>query len=106
MKSLKLIAALGLGALVSACGSVPDIASRNAPFEAAPQRNLQQVSQVYQPQTELPVSMRVSAINVRVPSNLKVSEANVYYPVPTSSGVVSRSATATPRSRPSLKRRS
>ena len=80
MKTLKVIAALGLGALVSACGSVPDIASRNAPFEVAPQRSLQQASLAYQSQRELPQSMRVSAINVRVPNTLKVSEANVYYP--------------------------
>ncbi|OAN71361.1 hypothetical protein A8B82_03410 [Sulfitobacter sp. EhC04] len=80
MKTLKVIAAIGLGAMVSACSSVPDIASRNAPFEATPQLAFQQVAPDAQPQMALPQSLKVSAINVRVPGNLKVSEANVYYP--------------------------
>lgn len=80
MKTLKVIAAIGLGALVSACSSVPDIASRNAPFEATPQLAFQQVAPDAQPQMALPQSLKVSAINVRVPGTLKVSEANVYYP--------------------------
>lgn len=75
MNTLKLITVLGLGALVSACSNVPDIASRNAPFETTGP-----VLATPAGQTQLPQSMRVTAINVRVPSNLKVSEANVYYP--------------------------
>ncbi|MGC1496692.1 MAG: DUF6778 family protein [Sulfitobacter sp.] len=75
MKTLKLIAALGLGALVSACGNMPDIASRNAPFEATGLAAAAPYAQ-----TQLPQSMRVTAVHVRVPSNLTVSEANVYYP--------------------------
>tara|TARA_R110002073_G_scaffold227375_2_gene388055 strand:+ start:1748 stop:2434 length:687 start_codon:yes stop_codon:yes gene_type:complete len=75
MNTLKLIAVLGLGALVSACGNVPDIASRNAPFETTGVALIAPSAQ-----TQLPQSMRVSAISVRVPRNLKVSEANVYYP--------------------------
>lgn len=80
MKTLKVIAAIGLGALVSACSSMPDIASRNAPFETAPQLDFQQVAPDAQPQMALPQSVHVSAVNVRVPRSLKVSEANVYYP--------------------------
>lgn len=77
MKTIKLILALGLGALVTACGSVPDVASRNAPFEQiAPQVDAQAVAA----QSQLPQSMRIAQVNVSVPSSLKVSEANKYYP--------------------------
>jgi hypothetical protein len=75
MKTLKLITALGLGVLVSACGNTPDIASRNAPFEATSPV----LSSPYV-QSQLPQSMTVTEVNVRVPRNLKVSEANSYYP--------------------------
>ena len=75
MKTLKIIAALGLGALVTACGNVPDIASRNAPFETTGT-----VLAAPAVQAQLPQSMHVTEINVRVPRTLKVSEANVYYP--------------------------
>jgi len=75
MNILKLITLLGLGTLVSACGSVPDIASRNAPFETT-----SAVLAGPEGQAQLPQAMRVTAINVRVPRTLKVSEANVFYP--------------------------
>lgn len=75
MKTLKLITALGLGILVSACGNTPDIASRNAPFEST-----SPVLSAPYVQSQLPQSMTVTEINVRVPRNLKVSEANSYYP--------------------------
>lgn len=75
MKTLNLIAALSLGALVSACGGV-DIASRNAPFEAtAPALSFQQDTAPIAAPT-----VRVERINVVVPQALKVSEANRYYP--------------------------
>ena len=80
MKTLKIIAAIGLGALVSACSSVPDLASRNAPFEATPQLAFQQPAPGAGVQMALPQSLQVTAINVRVPESLKVSEANLYYP--------------------------
>jgi hypothetical protein len=75
MKTLKLIAALSLGALVSACGGV-DIASRNASFDAtAPALSFQQdIAPITAP------VVRVARINVVVPETLKVSEANRYYP--------------------------
>lgn len=75
MKTLKLVMALGLGALVSACGTVPDIASRNAPFEV---NSTAFAASAVQPQ--LPQAMRVTKINVSVPRTLQVSEANSYYP--------------------------
>jgi len=75
MRALKLIAALSLSVVVSACGSV-DIASRNAPFEdtgpsAASQPEVQAV--VLPP-------LKVQKVNVTVPETLKVSEANRYLP--------------------------
>lgn len=75
MKTLKLIAALGLGAVVSACGSTPDITNRNAPFEVNRAAFVAQAEQ-----SQLPQAMRVTAVNVTVPRTLKVSEANSYYP--------------------------
>ncbi len=77
MKTVKLIGALGLGALVAACGSMPDVASRNAPFEQVTTGPLVQPAALRE--TQLP-AMHVSAINVTAPRSLKVSEANVYYP--------------------------
>ncbi|APE43616.1 hypothetical protein BOO69_09470 [Sulfitobacter alexandrii] len=79
MKSLKLSAAIGIAALLSACGSMPDIASRNAPFEATAPSVTQPAGPVAQT-APLPQSFHVSRINVRVPENLSVSEANLYYP--------------------------
>ncbi|MGJ8615586.1 MAG: DUF6778 family protein [Sulfitobacter sp.] len=75
MNTLKMIAVLGLGALVSACGNMPDIASRNAPFETT-----EPVLAAPATQSQLPQSMHVTEINVLVPRSLKVSEANVFYP--------------------------
>ncbi|MFK7835547.1 MAG: DUF6778 family protein [Sulfitobacter sp.] len=87
MKALKLMAALGLGALVGACGAMPDIASRNAPFEVTPTDATSVApapTQVAQPVAPVAVdptaALRVSAINVTVPRSLRVSEANGYYP--------------------------
>jgi hypothetical protein len=81
MTTFKLIAALGLGVLVSACGNVPDIASRNAPFEAIPPAVYQQPGSnaVAFAQTESR-SLRIEQVNVNVPRALSVSEANAYYP--------------------------
>ena len=89
MKFLKLISALGLGALVSACGST-NIASRNAPFEAVPTTQTQAATQqsnfaasqsggLSVPQQILN-QIDVVGINVLVPQTLRVSEANRYYP--------------------------
>lgn len=81
MKSFKLIAALGLSVLVTACGNVPDIASRNAPFEAIPPAIYQQRSaHAAAVAGQTARSFRVEQVNVNVPRSLKVSEANVYYP--------------------------
>ncbi len=75
LNTLKLLTALGLGVLVSACSNTPDIASRNAPFEVTGP-----ITSMPFAQYQLPQSMRVTAINVNVPRSLKVSEANSYYP--------------------------
>lgn len=80
MKTLKLIAALSLGVLVSACGSVPEIASRNAPFEAIPPANYEQAGAARSATNLAQRSFRVTEVNVNVPRTLEVSEANVYYP--------------------------
>ncbi len=85
MQILKLIAASTLAASLAACGNVPDIASRNAPFEATPPATgVAQAGQTAQPAafavqpTALPVS--VTDIRIAVPRSLSVSEANSYYP--------------------------
>ena len=73
MKTAKIMMALIVGGLVSACAG-PDIASRNARFvPEAPK-----VAAIV-PATEKP-SLRVERINVSVPRTLKVSERNMYYP--------------------------
>lgn len=78
MKIIKLSMALGLGILVTACGTMPDVASRNAPFEV--------IAPLQAAPTEtgmMPMSFqsaRIAGVNVTVPRRLRVSEANVYYP--------------------------
>ena len=66
MRLAKLIAALMLGAGLSACASV-DTATRNAPLDAP----------MFQP-AALPLDVR--EVRVRVPRSLRVSEANRYLP--------------------------
>lgn len=69
MNALKLIFALGMGALVSACGgSAP--ATRNAPFEPL----------ATQPAPAMLEPVTITQINVEVPRTLTVSEANTYLP--------------------------
>lgn len=82
MKLFRTMIALGLGALVTACGTVPDIASRNAPFETAGAQALyaQPEGTVLQFAAVTPETFRVAKVNVNVPRSLEVSEANVYYP--------------------------
>ena len=82
MKTLKLMIALGLGALVSACGAMPDVASRNAPFETIPEQTLsaQTTDSALQFAQSAQGAIRVSEVNVNIPRTLKVSESNVYYP--------------------------
>lgn len=81
MKTLKLIGALALGAMTAACAQLPDVTSRNAPFEATePLLGSSPLVTESVAQMQLPYSMNVTEINVRAPRSLKVSEANVYYP--------------------------
>lgn len=101
MKMIKLAYALSIGAALSACGA-SDVVTRDTPFDrntpatfsqedvaavARPgvQRTVQTVSKQHQKsKTILPEAIlrqiNVAQINVRVPTSLKVSEANRYYP--------------------------
>jgi hypothetical protein len=83
MKTLKIIVALALGLTVTACGTVPDIASRNAPFEVTPpEPSVALAAQPgVAPAAQPGSALRVSQINVTVPRTLRVSEANSYYPL-------------------------
>ncbi len=66
MKHVRLIAIIVLGMAVSGCSTL-DVASRNAPFEGP-------AAVATAPE------MKVEAFQVRVPRNLRASEANMYYP--------------------------
>ncbi|NNE51811.1 MAG: hypothetical protein HKN30_05350 [Sulfitobacter sp.] len=82
MKTLKLIAALGLGLMVSACGTVPDIASRNAPFEETAPNQTYPAAPVVRTAGQVQTSqIKVAKVGVNVPRSLKVSEANTFYPL-------------------------
>lgn len=72
MKLRKFIALSALALSVSACSSV-DTASRNAPVDAPVVGLTQSIS--VQP------SFDVVSLNIAVPRDLRVSEANMYYPV-------------------------
>tara|TARA_R110002094_G_scaffold2502_5_gene10143 strand:+ start:1644 stop:2312 length:669 start_codon:yes stop_codon:yes gene_type:complete len=77
MKTLKLIVALSLGALVTACSSVPDIASRNVPFEMDSNSFAAQPAMT---PTMDAGDMHIAQVNVNAPRSLTVSEANTFYP--------------------------
>ena len=108
MKMIKLACALSIGAALSACGAW-DVVTRDAPFVPPAENAVNFVAPGYvspgsavapqdartrsvrtittgkqQSQTILPGAIlrqiNVSKINVRVPTSLKVSEANRYYP--------------------------
>lgn len=80
MKPLKLIVALALGAVVSACAAT-DLPSRNAPFEETPSARALAESDFASPVLEEAMpNYRVEQVNVIVPQSLIVSEANRYYP--------------------------
>jgi hypothetical protein len=96
MKIFKLACVLGFGAMLSACGA-SDVVTRDAPlsdqsatnsvsFAANPQdRNVRTISTQSQgARTILPQAIlgqiNVAKVNVIVPTELKVSEANRYYP--------------------------
>lgn len=104
MKMIKLACALGLGAVLGACAA-SDVVTRDVPFtqppavadvpfstgdiraqgQSASDRSVRRVTNSQQEgQTILPDAIlnqiNVSQINVRVPTRLRVSEANRYYP--------------------------
>ncbi len=67
MKHMRLVMMMIAGLAVSACASV-DTASRNAPLET--------------PQMSAAIpSLNVQSYSVKVPRGLRVSEANMYYPL-------------------------
>jgi len=69
MKLVRLIAVLGLGLGVSACANV-ETATRNAPLEL-PTIATQEIAP----------SISVAGYNIRVPESLRVSEAELFYPL-------------------------
>lgn len=73
MKTLRLIAALGLGGMVAACGAAPDVSTTSVALGAG------DPALAFQQEAVMP-SMDVTGINVRVPQSLTVTEANGYYP--------------------------
>ena len=97
MKIIKLVSALSIGAALSACGAA-DVVTREAPFtafsagqalEMAAQpesnRSVRTITdENHTARTILPGAIlkqiNVAKVNVRVPTSLKVSEANRYYP--------------------------
>ena len=72
------LAAIGLGFLLMGCAAMPDIASRNAPFEAQPPAT--GAALAAQPAAPRALPLRVTGMTIRVPETLSVSEANLYYP--------------------------
>lgn len=81
MKLFKVITALGLGLAVTACGTVPDIASRNAAQGAASSLAIPAPMPVDGPQQVQQLSLRVTHVGVNVPRTLKANESNSYYPL-------------------------
>jgi uncharacterized protein DUF6778 len=87
MKVSHAILFVGLGLSVSACASV-EVPTRNAPFEQLPTTTVTAPDgfELTQPAAVSPATLssqplvHVNSINVHVPSSLKVSEANRYYP--------------------------
>jgi len=69
MKLVSLITVLGLGLGVSACGQV-DTATRNMPLDL-PVTAVPEVAPAY----------KVAGYNIRVPETLRVSEAEIFYPL-------------------------
>ncbi|MFK7744053.1 MAG: DUF6778 family protein [Roseobacter sp.] len=80
MRPLKLIMAVVAVAFVAGCASI-DTASRNAPFEQSTSANAVDASGFVDPVLERAMpAYDVQAVNVIVPADLLVSEANRYYP--------------------------
>ncbi len=81
MTCTKVLALLGLLPLIAACGQ-GDVASRNLP--AATAINTSEIAYLDRTQDRrviLAPQYDVREINVTVPDNLRVSEANMYYPI-------------------------
>lgn len=75
MKIFKILAAVGLGLSVSACAS-SDIASRNATIDNTSAKMMLRA----EPTPQAALAMHIEQMNVIVPTSLRVSEANRYYP--------------------------
>lgn len=79
MRNVKLLAALALSTLISACAT-SDIASRNATIDPAAPHIAFQAAPGAATLDAIRPALRVSQINVVIPESLRVSEANRYYP--------------------------
>lgn len=77
MKAVRIILALGLTIGLSACGT-SDVASRNAPLSTA---DLELSNSAAPKRLYLVTQYNVREIRVDVPRSLKVSEANMFYPM-------------------------
>ena len=71
MKLMKTLTALAVAATLTACGGVDQV-SRNAPLDAG---------QLATPQVAIAPNFTLSGVSVGIPQDLRVSEANRYYPV-------------------------
>ncbi len=87
MKPFRLIAALVTVAGLSACGTAP-VPGRSAPFETLPPETATRAAaaaslDVDMPQRPAALAPRFSVVDyeITVPEDLRVSEANLYYPV-------------------------
>lgn len=85
MKSIRFVMGAVILAGLAAC-STPNIASRNAPFEALPTEGAvenAQPSDVVQVPSYTPRSTDFNVVDyeIKVPKSLKVSEANLFYPI-------------------------
>lgn len=72
MKMLKIVGALVVAATLSACGASQQV-SRNAPLDAG--------ALITAPQVTVETNYRLDGISIGIPQDLRVSEANRYYPV-------------------------
>ncbi|WP_299922085.1 DUF6778 family protein [uncultured Pelagimonas sp.] len=89
MTPIRIVAAVAMMSALSACGGMPDVATRNAPFEALPPvQTGTAVVPVVAAQPEVPqrpsqtrAAYKIVNYSITVPEDLSVSEANLYYPV-------------------------
>ncbi|MDJ0822029.1 MAG: hypothetical protein QNJ09_09520 [Paracoccaceae bacterium] len=81
MKLIRVIAGLTVALSLSACAST-EFTMRNAPFETLPDDAITQPTAVPAPEMPITTASNFKIVNhaIRVPEDLRVSEANLYYP--------------------------